>query len=75
MTLAQLGEQYLQQEKVIRGRIKELNAQMHKVRGRKMCDLSKRIAMLYSMALDTHRTGVYLINYYKECGSYEYSNI
>ena len=75
MTLAQLGEQYLQQERVIRGRIRELNAQMQKAKGRRMCDLSKRIASLYSMALDSHRTGIYLINYYKECGSYEYSNI
>ncbi len=75
MTLAQLGEQYLQQEKVIRGRIRELNAQMHTVKGRRMCDLSKRIALLYSMALDSHRTGIYLINYYKECSSYEYSNV
>ncbi len=75
MTLTQLGEQYLQQEKVIRGRIQELNAQMHKVKGRRMCDLSKRIASLYSMALDSHRTGIYLINYYKEGGSYEYTNV
>lgn len=66
MTLAQLGEEYLNQEKVLRGRINELTAMMKGLRGRQMCDLSRRVAILYSMASDSHRTGMYLLNYYKE---------
>ncbi len=66
MTLAQLGEEYLEQEKVLRGRIEELNAQRKSLRGRQMCDLSRRVATLYSMALNSHRTGIYLLNYYNE---------
>lgn len=66
MTLAQLGEEYLYQEKVLRGRINELTAKMKGLRGRQMCDLSRRVSALYTMATESHRTGVYLLNYYKE---------
>ncbi len=66
MTLAQLGAEYLEQEKVIRGRIDTLRADLKGMRGGKMCDLSQRISSLYAMALESHRIGTYLINYYKE---------
>ncbi len=66
MTLAQLGEEYLIQEKVLRGRIDELTAKMKGLRGRQMCDLSRRVSTLYTMAMESHRTGIYLLNYYKE---------
>ena len=69
MTLAQLGEEYLEQEKVLRGRIDRLNGEMALLAGRERCDLSRRIAMLYDMARNTHRIGVYLIGYYRE-GAY-----
>lgn len=69
MTLAQLGEQYLEQEKVLRGRIRQLNEEKKSLRGREMCDLSRRVAQLYAMAIQNHRIGVYLTNYYKE-GAY-----
>lgn len=72
MTLAQLGEEYLEQEKVLRGRINELNAEIKGLHGRPMCDLSRRVAALYSMALNSHRTGIYLLNYYGEEASDEY---
>ena len=66
MTLAQLGAEYLEQEKVIRGRISDLRSTMEGCRGGKMLDLSRRVSSLYAMALDAHETGIYLLNYYRE---------
>ena len=68
MTLAQLGAEYLEQAKAIRGRIGELRANLKTSRGSKAVELTKRLTSLYSMALDAHRTGIYLINYYGEVG-------
>ena len=69
MTLAQLGEEYLEQEKALRGRIDRLNQEKARLVGREKCDLARRVALLYDMALDSHRIGVYLIGYYQE-GAY-----
>ena len=69
MTLAQLGEEYLEQEKVLRGRIDRLNGEMALLAGREKCDLSRRVALLYETARNVHRIGVYLIGYYQE-GAY-----
>ena len=69
MTLAQLGEEYLEQEKVLRGRIDRLNEEMALLPGREKRDLSRRVALLYDMARNVHRIGVYLIGYYQE-GAY-----
>lgn len=66
MTLYQLGEQYLDEERTIRGRIATLRAELPKQSGGAKRELESRISMLYSMALDTHRIGKYLQNYYNE---------
>ena len=66
MTLAQLGEECLRQEKALRGRIDRLNEEKKHLRGREKSDLARRIALLYDMALDDHRIGVYLTQYYQE---------
>ncbi len=70
MTLAQLGEEYLGQEKILRGRIDRLTLEGKSLRGRQKCELSRRIAALYEMARDSHRIGLYLIRYYHR-GMYE----
>ncbi len=64
MTLNQLGKQYLEEEKRVRDRITELRKELLQLRGRAKIEMEQRIASLYSMALDTHRIGVYLMNYY-----------
>lgn len=69
MTLAQLGQEYLEQERILRGRIDRLNEEMTLLSGQKKRDLSRRVALLYDMARNVHRIGVYLIGYYQE-GAY-----
>ena len=69
MTLAQLGEEYLDQERILRDRIDRLNEEAKRLRGREKCDLSRRAALLYAMAQDAHRIGMYLKQYYEE-GAY-----
>ncbi len=64
MTLNQLGKQYLEEEQRIRERIAEIRAELPQLRGRARVEAEQRLAALYSMALDTHRIGVYLVNYY-----------
>lgn len=66
MTLNQLGKQYLEEEKNLRERINTLREQLANLRGRERVEAEQRLASLYSMALDTHRIGMYLINYYDE---------
>ncbi len=65
MTLNQLGMQYLDEEKRIRRRIDEVRAGLPELRGRKRVESEQRLAALYAMALDAHRIGVYLMNYYE----------
>ncbi len=64
MTLNQLGRQYLEEEKNIRQRICCLRNEIEPMRGRQRIEAEQRLNALYSMALDTHRIGKYLINYY-----------
>lgn len=66
MTLYQLGKQYLEEEQRIRTRISEIRGNLHELRGRPRVETEQRLASLYSMALDTHRIGVYLMNYYDD---------
>lgn len=63
MTLEQLGMQYLEEEKRIRERIKELRELFKNEPDR---DLEMRITDLYTTAINLHSTGEYLINYYKK---------
>ncbi len=65
MTLNELGMQYLDEERRIRERIDELRLTLTTLRGRERVETEQRLTALYSMALDTHRIGVYLMNYYE----------
>ncbi len=64
MTLNQLGKQYLEEESRLRMRIAEIRKTLPELQGRRRVEAEQRLTSLYSMALDTHRIGVYLMNYY-----------
>ncbi len=66
MTLNQLGKQYLEEEQRIRNRISRIRETLPDLHGRARVETEQRLSYLYSMALDTHRIGVYLMNYYDE---------
>ena len=66
MTLNQLGKQYMDEEMRLRSRIDEIRKNLPNLHGRERVETEQRLAALYSMALDTHRIGVYLMNYYDE---------
>ncbi len=62
MTLYELGQEYLAQEKVLRQRLKELR----RLPGRKEGVLRRRIYYLTTEATACHKIGLYLIHYYGE---------
>lgn len=66
MTLNQLGQQYLEQEKIIKSRITQIRPLLKTLRGNEHKAVLNRINILYSMARDCRETGDYLKLYYKE---------
>lgn len=63
MTLQQLGYQYLEEEKKIREKIRQLRELLGEEKDR---DLEMRIQDLYTTAINLHSTGEYLVNYYQQ---------
>lgn len=64
MTLQELGNQYLEEEKKLREKIRQLRAMMTE-KGYDR-DLEMRLQDLYTTAINLRSTGEYLINYYAE---------
>jgi hypothetical protein len=65
LNLTQLGNEYLEQEKRLRQRIKQLRPQLKTLRGDDHRLMVARLQSLYYMALDCRVTGLYLKNYYE----------
>lgn len=66
MTLSNLGEEYLEQSRAVRGQIAALRPKLKDARGLELYRLRGRILRLYSIARELHDTGDYLINYYEK---------
>jgi len=69
MTLKELGREYLEGEKLLRAKITELRAKLEETVGtRDRENLTARINALYAEALEAHRTGTFLCEYYEGDG-------
>lgn len=66
MTLSQLGEEYLEQSRAVRGQVALLRPKLAGARGLELYRLRGQILRLYSIARELRDTGDYLINYYEE---------
>ena len=66
MTLAELGQQYLEQDVALRERIAQLKTRLPSLRGEASREMEARIRSLYEMARDCRRIGQYLSHYYDE---------
>jgi len=66
MTIWELGQQYLMEEKTIREKISKLRPLLLNLEGKEKVDMEKRINSLYIMALNCKNTGDRLLYYYNK---------
>lgn len=66
MTLAEMGEEYLKQASVIRGRVAQLRKRLSQMSGLELYRTRGDILRLYAIARDLKSTGEYLVHYYEK---------
>ncbi|MEG1887330.1 MAG: hypothetical protein RR177_04310 [Oscillospiraceae bacterium] len=74
MQLEELGQQYIEQSRVLVKKIHDINAGLKTLEGNELLVLKRRIYSLYSDAADCRRLGEKLINYYRR-SSYGQNNL